>query len=974
MGIRLMPDDRAATRELSTPFFTCTAVFLLLIVIAVFTFSLAAYAVETESYISQETGPGRFALSSAGRSAQLVASPEDYPGVIRVMNYLSDDIGRVTNATPEVITGPVPEAENIVLIGTIGKSWLIDKLISEKKIDVSGIEGRWETFLIQVVDDPLAGVGQALVIAGSDKRGTIFGMFDISAQIGVSPWYWWADVPTKHQPELHVLLGRYSKGEPAVKYRGLFINDEMPALGGWADEKFGGFTSEFYEKFFELILRLKGNYFWPAMWVPRMFYTDDPLNPELADEMGIVMSTTHHEPMMRAHAEWKPFGGGEWNYETNEAQLRTFWTEGIERMGDWESYVTLGMRGDGDRGMARNANIALLEKIVADQREIIGEVTGRDVKETPQLWALYKEVQEYYDLGMRVPDDVTLLLCDDNWGNIRKLPKPGDAPRSGGYGIYYHFDYVGGPRNYKWVNTSQISRVWEQMNLAYRHGVDRIWLVNVGDIKPMEFPIEFFLDFAWNPDLWPAERLPEYTRKWAEEKFGAEHAADIAGIMTQYTRFNSRRKPELLAPDTYSLIHYREAETVVGEYNALAEKARRIYDTLPTEYRDAYYQLVMHPVEACANLNDLYVTAAKNRLYAEQGRAQANDLAEKARMLFEKDAEISHYYNKVMAGGKWNHMMDQTHIGYTYWQQPENNTIPEISEIEIPAAADMGVAIESSDTWWPMEQGDAVLPEFDPYGSQSYYIEIFNRGGTPFDFTARTGESWLNISAEKGTVENETRLWVSADWQNVPAGTHRVPITVTGPAGARVIVYADVNKSLDAVKGFVESNGYVSMEAVHYSRAVEESPVGWQIIPNLGRTLSSVTPVPVTADSRNPGGESPRLEYDVHLFHSGSVNVRVYVSPTLNYYNNQGLRYAVSIDDAEPQIVNIHTDSSQRAWQETVRNNVNVTVSAHTVNAPGAHVLKFWMVDPGVVLQKIVVETEEIGQTYLDSPESYYKD
>jgi hypothetical protein len=965
MGIRLILGDRTAIREIIASLFAGIVVYLLLILTAVIVLPQSADAVEAESYVSHKNGPGRFALSSAERSAPLVASPEDYPGVIRVMNYLSADIGRVTDAAPEVITGPAPEAEKVVLIGTIGKSWLIDKLIADNKIDVREIEGRWETFLIQVVDNPFTGVGQALVVAGSDKRGTIFGMFDISAQIGVSPWYWWADVPTEHQSELHVLPGRHSKGEPAVKYRGLFINDEMPALGGWADEKFGGFTSEFYEKFFELILRLKGNYFWPAMWVPRMFYTDDPVNPELADEMGIVMSTTHHEPMMRAHAEWEPFGGGDWNYETNEAQLRKFWTQGIERMGTWESYVTLGMRGDGDRGMSRSANIGLLERIVADQRKIIGEVTGKDVKQTPQLWALYKEVQEYYDLGMRVPDDVTLLLCDDNWGNIRKLPKPDDPPRSGGYGIYYHFDYVGGPRNYKWLNTTQISRVWEQMNLAYRHGVDRIWLVNVGDIKPMEFPIEFFLDFAWNPDYWPAESLPEYTRKWAEEKFGAEHSADIADILTQYTRFNSRRKPELLEPETYSLTHNREAETVVAEYNALEEKARRIYDDMPAEYRDAYYQLVMHPVEACANLNDLYVTVAKNRLYAAQGRARTNELAEKARAQFEKDAEISHYYNKVMAGGKWNHMMDQTHIGYTYWQQPEKNSIPELTEIEIPAAAEMGVSIEGSDTWWPMEQGDAVLPEFDPYGGQAYYIEIFNRGMAPFDYTAAAGESWLNISADKGSIEKDARLWVRVDWQNAPAGTHRVPITVTGPGGARVIVYADVKNPEEKVTGFVESNGYLSMEAAHYSRAVDESPVSWQTIPNLGRTLSSVMPVPVTAESKTPGGGSPRLEYDVHLFGSGDVNVRVYVSPTLNFHNNQGLRYAVSIDDAEPQIVNIHIDTSHPFWQETVRNNVNTTVSEHAVSAPGAHVLKFWMVDPGVVLQKITVETKDIPPSYL---------
>ena len=431
-------------------------------------------------------------------------------------------------------------------------------MVKNHKIDVSDIENKWESTLTEVVENPFPGVQKALVIVGSDKRGTIFGLFDLSRKIGVSPWCWWADVPVPEHKFIYVKAGRFLSGEPKVKYRGIFLNDEEPALGRWAVEKFGGFNHQFYEKLFELILRLKGNYLWPAMWWAS-FNTDDPVNPVFADEMGIVMSTTHHEPMMRAHAEWKKKNGAAWNYDTNADTLRQFWKEGIERMDKHESIVSMGMRGDGDMAMTAETNIALLERIVADQRKIIENVTGKPASETPQLWALYKEVQDYYDQGMRVPDDVTLLLCDDNWGNIRKLPKPDEPKRAGGYGIYYHFDYVGGPRNYKWLNTSPIQRTWEQMNLAYRHGVDRIWVVNVGDLKPMEFPIGFFLDFAWNPDQWPADKLFEYTRQWAETQFGSKYSTEIATLLNDYTRFNGRRKPELLEPSTYSLTNYREA-------------------------------------------------------------------------------------------------------------------------------------------------------------------------------------------------------------------------------------------------------------------------------------------------------------------------------------------------------------------------------------------------------------------------------
>ena len=569
-------------------------------------------AIAQQSYVSMQNATGAFTLAAEGKAAAIFANNADFAGVIRAVKNLQTDIQLVADVQPIVSLDKIPANGEVVLIGTIGKSSLIDGLIKSKKLDVSKVRGKWETFTIQVVDKPMKGASKALVIAGSDKRGTIFGIYDVAEQIGVSPWYWWADVPPKKNKNIFILPGRHVQGEPPVKYRGIFLNDEEPALGRWAVENYGGFNHKFYERVFELILRMKGNYLWPAMWWAS-FSSNDTLNPALADEYGVVIGTTHHEPMMRAHSEWKPYGGGEWNYATNEGKLRQFWTEGIRRMGNHESIISLGMRGDGDMAMSAETNIALLERIVKDQREIIRDVTKKDPKETPQLWALYKEVQDYYDQGMRVPDDVTLLLCDDNWGNIRKLPTLQDAPRAGGYGIYYHFDYVGGPRNYKWLNTNQIERTWEQMHLAYRYGATRIWIVNVGDLKPMELPIEMFLDYAWNPESLNHDNLQEFTVRWAEQQFGREHAKEIATILDTYTKFNARRKHELLSPETYSLVNYREAETIVQEYNALASEAEKIYNTLPAAYKDAYYQLVLHPVKASAVLNELHITTGKKQ-------------------------------------------------------------------------------------------------------------------------------------------------------------------------------------------------------------------------------------------------------------------------------------------------------------------------------------------------------------------------
>jgi endo-1,4-beta-D-glucanase Y len=938
-------------------------------------------AVNQTRYVDFFNRQGSFCLAQNNRLATLYVDSQDYAGVVRAVGDLQTDIKRVTDQMPMLTHEQTELGKNAVIVGTIGKSHIIDGLIRDHKIDATQITGKWESFLIEVVPEPLPGVDKGLVIAGSDKRGTIYGIYDLSGQIGVSPWYWWADVPVKHNDALYVKAGRYVVGPPAVKYRGIFLNDEEPALGRWAVEKYGGFNHEFYEKVFELILRMKGNYLWPAMWWAS-FNSDDPNNPRLADEYGIVMGTTHHEPMMRAHAEWRKSRGGAWNYETNAEKLRQFWTEGIERMDSRESIVTLAMRGDGDKAMSAETNIALLEKIVADQRKILADVTGKDVTTIPQLWALYKEVQDYYDKGMRVPEDITLLLCDDNWGNVRRLPKLDDPPRSGGYGMYYHFDFVGGPRNYKWVNTNQIARVWEQMHLCYEFGVDRIWLVNVGDLKPMEFPIEFFLDYAWNPDQWPAVRLTEYTRLWAQQQFGPEHASAIAEILSKYTKYNSRRKPEMLSSNTYSLINYREFETVVSDYNKLVEEAERINEAMPAEYKDAYYQLVLHPVTACANLNELRLTCGKNHLYAKQGRAATNDMAKRAGELFTKDQEISHYYNKVMAGGKWNHMMDQTHISYTYWQQPEKDVMPKVDEIELPVAADMGVSIEGSDSFWPMEKTEAVLPEFDPFNQQKYYIEIFNRGKTPFDYKIESGQPWLKVTPGEGKIDKQQRIWVNVDWQQASHGTHSEVITINGPNGSSVPVQAIINNPAmserDNVRGFVESNGHVSIEAEHYTKAIDSDSVKWLHIPNLSRTLSGITPVPVTVKSQTPGPDSPRLEYCLHLFSSGKVSVNVYLSPTQNFHDTQGLRYAISFDDQKPQIINIHEKDTvpdwkyPPEWNKAVSDNIKILTSEHVLEKPGEHVLKFWMVDPDIVLQKIVVDTGGVKPSYLGPPESYF--
>lgn len=939
--------------------------------------------IEKEAYVSFSPVDGYFPLASNGSPVPLYIHEDDNPGVIRAYRDLQADIERVTDSRPDLSTGTAPVAERVVIAGTIGQNPEIDRLITEGKLDVSEIEGRWETFVLTVVDAPYPGTNEALVIAGSDKRGTIYGIYELSEQIGVSPWYWWADVPVVQQTDLYVSPEPHTIGEPSVKYRGIFINNENPSLYGWVNRTYGGFNHDFYEEVFELILRLKGNYLWSAMW-GKAFHDDDPMNPEMADMYGVVVGYTHHEPMMRAHIEWDRYGEGPWNYETNEETLREFWRDGVERMGSYESSVALGMRGDGDEPMSDEANIELLQRIVEDQREILEESTEPENSNYFQLWALYKEVLDYYEQGMEVPEDVMLLLANDNWGNVRLLPDPETAgKREGGWGMYYHFDYVGGPRNYKWINTVQISRIWEQMKLTYEHKVDDLWLVNVGDIKPMEFPITFFLDLAWNPDGIDTEEMDGYAERWAKQQFGEEFAEEIGYMLTESTRYNSRRKPELLEPETYSLIHFREAERIVDDFNALVDRSSQVYEQLSDDYRAAYFQLLQYPIEAAANVNELYVTAAKNQLYADQGRAATNELAEKAREHFEHNDELDETYHTIN-DGKWQHMMDQTRIGYTYWQQPEQNNMPEVRKIDIPSGPRMGVAIEGSDQWWPQTDEEATLPAFDPYKQQEYYIEVFNRGSEPFSYSVETGETWVQTSMQEGRIDKQERIIVTVDWDSAPEGEQRVPVTISSETGSSVTVHAEIfnpeTPSRDELDGYVESNSFVSMEAPNYSRSTSDGNARWKQIPELGRTHSAMTPWPVLADSFEAGDASaPTLEYDIHLFTPGEVTVKVYLSPTLNYSRNyrnkDGIRYGISFNDSEPQVMNMHEPMeggfSNNVWYRWAGNNINIVESTHTISEPGQHTLKIQMIDTGIVVQKIVVETADVPQTYLGPPESF---
>lgn len=919
---------------------------------------------KTEEYVSFSEINNSIAIINSEKVAPILISSDDYEGVKKVANLLKQDLEAVSGQNVTLHTDKIANEEFAIIVGTYDKSSLIKELVSNGKIDISDVKDRWEVSLIQTVENPIEGVEKALVIVGSDKRGTIFGMFDLSAQIGVSPWYWWADVPVEKQTAVYVKEGRYNLGEPKVQYRGIFLNDEEPALGGWVRETFGGFNAQFYEKVYELILRMKGNFLWPAMW-GKAHADDDPQNPILADEYGVVISYTHHEPMMRAHVEWSRYGEGPWDYTKNKETLDEFWREGIKRDLGNESMVTIGMRGDGDEAMSDDRNIDLLSEIIENQRRIIEEVTEKPADETPQIWALYKEVQDYYDMGMRVPDDIMLLYCDDNWGNVRRTPGEEELQRKGGTGLYYHFDYVGGPRNYKWINTNPLPKIWEQNKLAYEKGIDKLWVVNVGDLKPMEFPIQFYLDLAWDPDRFSANDIETYSVAWAKQQFGKEYANEIAQFMSLYGKYNGRRKPELLDQNTYSLRNYREWENVANDYNALTNRAKDIYNKIPTEYKDAYYQLVMYPIEATANLYNLYHTTAKNHLYFQQQRAATNLMADSVKYYYEKDSLMTLYFHTDLANGKWNHMMAQTRIGYTYWQQPEINVIPKTYLFTAENGSLPEVILEGQKDVWSTNSNE--LPQFSPFNDDSYFIEIFNKGDKPFNYKVSTKNRWIVISDKKGVVEDEKRVFISVDWSKVPAKVEEGKIILNTKGGKKEIIvpiWNPTQQQKSEIKGFVENNGVISIEASNFSRVNNKTDAYWSVIPDIGRTLDGVISLPYTAENQ-PIENTSVIEYDFYLKKDGEIKVQTYFSPTLNFIGKEGLKFFVKIDDEEPVIVNVHADESDRYWEKIVANHIADFVTEHKNLKAGNHTLKIGMISPGLVLQKIVIDTGGLKPSYL---------
>ena len=706
------------------------------------------------------------------KEASITFDPQEHRCVQKAVESLQKDFLMVTGSNL-----PKGDATSKLLIGTVGCNKQIDLWV--KKGVLNDLKGKHEKYIIKTI-------GNQLVIAGSDKRGTVFGIYELSKQMGVSPWYWWADVPVEKHSELYVKQGEYTDGEPLVSYRGLFLNDEAPCLTSWVKNTFGTDFGDhrFYEKVFELILRLKGNFLWPAMW-GWAFYADDPENSKTADEMGIIIGTSHHEPMARNHQEYARHRGewGPWNYQKNQEKLDQFFREGIERMKGTDDIVTIGMRGDGDEAMSEEADTKLLQRVVENQRKIIRQVTGKPANKTPQVWALYKEVLDYYDKGMRVPDDVLILLCDDNWGNLRRVPTAKERQHPGGWGLYYHVDYVGAPRNSKWLNVTPTQNMWEQLTLAADYGLDRMWILNVGDLKPMEYPITLFMDMAWNPRIVSVDNIKGHTYAFCRQVFGEEQAEEAARILNLCCKYNGRSTAEMLDATTYN-VETGEWRQVADDYMRLEAEALRQYLTLKPAYRDVYQQLILFPVQAMSNLHQMYFAQAMNLKLAAENNPDANLWAARVSEAFKRDSLLCAAYNHDIAGGKWNGMMTQKHIGYTSWN--DNFPADRMPKVKTVATGEGHYIFEAADNYVAMEAEHYYSCEATPNTTWTVIPDMGRTRSavTLMPYTEATGNAQLAYRW-KGLKTDEVKVHIivksTLDYLNKGGLTYTVSLDGSEP-------------------------------------------------------------------------------------------------------------------------------------------------------------------------------------------------
>jgi len=990
-------------------------------------------------WVHAQFAPGDFKLAEGAQLAQVFVAPEDFKVVQIAGNLFTGDVELVTGHKPALVTDAAKLNSSAVLIGTLGKCPLIDKLVADGKLDAKQLVGQWESFIITTVAKPLPGVDSALVIVGSDRRGTAYGVFEVSQGIGVSPWYWWADVTPGHKDNVYVAAGLRRFGPPSVQYRGIFINDEDWGLNPWASKTFepeangpgpktallvhppaspaeaaaeakiNSIGPKTYGRIFELLLRLKANTLWPAMHDVSTAFNLVPGNAQMADDYGIVMGASHCEPMLRNNVgEWPHDDQAAFNFVTNPVGVTAYWEERMRTNGKYENLYTIGMRGIHDgpmQGATGQAAVPVLEKIFGVQRDLISKYVNPNPAKVPQIFCPYKEVLDLFLRDLQVPPDVTVVFPDDNFGYIRYLPTPEQiAVRPGGFGIYYHISYLGGPFSYVWLNTTPPALIWEEMSKAYDHGIQKFWMLNVGDLKPGEIGIDFFMQMAWDIKKWNLSNLPDYLKSFAAQQFGATAAPVVAKLLTDYYRLDYQRKPEHLQwyisnstlkeqprASDFSYVDYNhEGQTRFLDAEKMAQSATSIAASLPAAKQDGFYELVGYPATGAALANELFFSNELGVFDLARGNAGAANWAAKFKVAAVQLDAATTRYNQSLANGKWSGMMpDDVQQKDRSYRDGALSLSPGLGAYQPAAAPGVGVAISGRTE--PLQNGEtAALPLVDPYVAKDVSVEVFATGSATTEWTAKPDADWIgltrlnqagNSSALPGDG-HDVQLEVGVDWTKAPKGADvSGNIIITDGKNTftvKVPVYNPAEVRPEQLKGmFVQSDGVVSMEAEHFTKKTDQLGAAWQIIPGLGRTGDAVGIFPTTTpsvDLAKVATAAPALEYQFYMFSKGDVTIHYNLIPTQPIVYGQGLRYAVALDNGPPQLVTITKGTGRevtnRAWAENVLDNTTTATTQHTLAAPGPHTLKIYMIDPGVLLEKIVVDAGGLRPSYLGPPET----
>ena len=950
-----------------------------------------------------------------------------FPGVIRVTEKVAHDVELVSGKKPQILVEKeIPETlessgeDWTIIAATKGKSSFLKKLEEAGSAELKELEQKRECYAWIFPEIKNRTKSNLLVIAGSDKRGTIYGLFHLSEMLGVSPFVDWCGLmpPKQEKIELREDMACISK-EPSVRYRGFFINDEWPAFGNWCNHNFGGFNAKAYDHVFELLLRLKGNYLWPAMWSAR-FADDGPglLNAELADEYGIIMGMSHHEPCLRQGEEYKYLRGKNsvygdaWNFRTNREGITKFWEDGLKRSGKFENVITVGMRGEADTAiMGKNAtledNIQLLRDVLKTQKKLIQEHVNPDLTRVPRMIALYKEVEEFFYgdektkglMGAEELEDVILMLCDDNYGNLRTLPTEEMRKHAGGYGMYYHLDYHGWPVSYEWINSSYLPKIWEQMSMAYDFGVRELWMVNVGDIATQEFPLSFFLDMAYDFDRWGSRALnctQEYTRKWVRQQFGSveEETQDtIADILEQYTKIIHRRRPEALNPETYHPVQEKESSRIFEEAEQLLKKLQDVYETIEKtnpQNLSAFIALVYYPAFGTMNLVKMQILAGWNHYYANLGAVCANDYGDEVERCMEQDRKAVEMYHQ-MDQGRWYGMGMSQHIGFTHWNEDEcrNPVVMRVIPLKkrsILVAAD-GTAQHAEGSPWldnTMKLKDFLNPDCTRAS-----VTLYSRSDLKAEYKVLKKPGWLSVEPMEGWLDGvsqkKVRLNLTLIKQRLPEtnqDTIQDSLEIATPEGKCEITVPVYTGNLQDKKNvFVDTMGYLSIEAAHYVNSVpgnyKDRQVKFENLQGYGKTNSAIKAFPSDACTV-PGQDAPYLEYQFVLEESGTYEAEFYMQPSNPVTRENQLLYAVRINEEMTETVNAVEKDYQvgdqaEKWAEGVLSQIRRQTVSIKCRA-GFNTLRVYHVTPGFVLEKIVIYPmgEKPEESYLGPAETYH--